>query len=64
MADLVISRSGANTFFELIALDKPAILIPLPWSAHQEQQKQAQILNEMGAVEIFYEHGKALIFIV
>ncbi|NMB84408.1 UDP-N-acetylglucosamine--N-acetylmuramyl-(pentapeptide) pyrophosphoryl-undecaprenol N-acetylglucosamine transferase [Candidatus Roizmanbacteria bacterium] len=60
MADLVISRSGANTFFELIALDKPAILIPLPWSAHQEQQKQAQILNEMGAVEIFYEHGKSV----
>lgn len=29
MADLVISRAGANTLFELLALKKPSILIPL-----------------------------------
>ena len=45
-ADLVVSRSGANTFFELIALAKPSVLIPLPWSAAQEQQKHAQILRD------------------
>ena len=30
MADLVISRSGANAISEILALRKPNILIPLP----------------------------------
>ena len=51
--EMVISRAGANTFFELIALKKPAILIPLPWSAKQEQLKHAKILKEKGVGEIF-----------
>ena len=29
-ADIVISRSGANTIFELCAIEKPMLLIPLP----------------------------------
>lgn len=37
-ADIIISRSGASTITELIALRKPAVLIPLPWSAHGEQE--------------------------
>jgi len=52
-ADLVISRAGANTFFELIFLKKPVIFIPLPWSANQEQLKQAMIFQESGTGEIF-----------
>ncbi len=40
-ASCVIARSGANTFFELITLKKPAILIPLPWSAKGEQKAHA-----------------------
>ena len=51
-ADLVVSRSGANTFFELIALAKPSVLIPLPWSAAQEQQKHAHILSDAGVATI------------
>ena len=42
LADMVIGRASANTFSELIALRKPAVLIPLPWSAHGEQQKHAK----------------------
>lgn len=53
LADLVVGRAGANTFFELIALEKPAILIPLPWAANQEQHKQAEILAKEKAAEIF-----------
>lgn len=30
MADIVISRAGANAICELLALKKPNILIPLP----------------------------------
>jgi UDP-N-acetylglucosamine--N-acetylmuramyl-(pentapeptide) pyrophosphoryl-undecaprenol N-acetylglucosamine transferase len=59
IADVVISRSGANTFFELVILQKPAVLIPLPWSGHQEQQKQAKILKEAGVAEIFEQKGKS-----
>ncbi len=49
---IVISRSGANTFIELVAAQKPCVLIPLPWSAHGEQRKHAQILHDAGVGEI------------
>ncbi len=52
-ADLVVGRSGANTWFELVALHKPALFIPLPWSANDEQQKQAELLTSFGAAELF-----------
>lgn len=52
-AQLVISRSGANTFFDLLFLKKPAILIPLPWSAYDEQRHQAKLFAQAGTGEIF-----------
>ncbi len=51
-ADLVISRSGANTVYELAALGKPAILIPLPWAGQKEQMENAKILEAAGTVTI------------
>jgi UDP-N-acetylglucosamine--N-acetylmuramyl-(pentapeptide) pyrophosphoryl-undecaprenol N-acetylglucosamine transferase len=53
IADIVISRAGANTFFELATLHKPTIFIPLPWSGYQEQQKQAELFKQAGVGEIF-----------
>jgi len=41
MADLVISRAGANAICELLSLKKPNILIPLPTT----QSRGDQILN-------------------
>ncbi len=38
MADLVISRAGANAISELLALKKPNILIPLPASSSRGDQ--------------------------
>jgi len=38
MADLVISRAGANAICELLALKKPHILIPLPASSSRGDQ--------------------------
>lgn len=52
-ADLVVGRAGANTVFELLALKKPSILIPLPWSAFQEQQKHADYLKGLGVARVF-----------
>ena len=37
-ADLVISRAGANVIFELLALKKPSILVPLPAAASRGDQ--------------------------
>ena len=38
MADIVVSRSGATTLFELLALRKPALLIPLASNASRGDQ--------------------------
>ena len=37
-ADVVISRAGANSICELLALKKPNLLIPLPASASRGDQ--------------------------
>jgi len=41
VADIVLSRAGANTIFELLALKKPHLLIPLP----KLKSRGDQILN-------------------
>ena len=53
ISDLVVSRVGANTFFELLVLKKPAIFIPLPWSANHEQLKQGDFFKKNRLGEIF-----------
>jgi len=40
-ADIVVSRAGANTIFELLALKKPNLLVPLS----KKQSRGDQILN-------------------
>jgi len=47
--DLVISRSGANTIWDLAILAKVSILIPLPISASDEQAKNALSLEKAGS---------------
>lgn len=41
LTDIVISRAGANAIFELLALNKPSLLIPLS----AKQSRGDQILN-------------------
>lgn len=38
MSDIVLSRAGANAVFELLALKKPSVLVPLPLSASRGDQ--------------------------
>ncbi len=40
-ADLIISRSGSGSIFEIAAVGKPSILIPLPSAAADHQSKNA-----------------------
>lgn len=52
-ADLVISRAGASTIAELIALKKPAILIPYPYATHHHQERNALVLTKSGSALMF-----------
>ncbi len=46
-ADIVIARAGANTIFEIAALGKPAILVPLSLKASRgDQIKNANFIKE------------------
>jgi UDP-N-acetylglucosamine--N-acetylmuramyl-(pentapeptide) pyrophosphoryl-undecaprenol N-acetylglucosamine transferase len=51
-ADLVVSRAGATTIFELAALGKPCILIPYPYATNQHQEINARCLVRAGGAEM------------
>ena len=48
-ADLVISRAGSGSIFEVAACGKPSILIPLPGSAADHQKENAYEYAKTGA---------------
>lgn len=50
-ANLVVSRAGASTLFELAALGKPSILIPYPFATNRHQDINARSLVRLGAAE-------------
>lgn len=54
-ADVVISRSGANTVSELIALKKPSILIPIPWTYNDEATENAKYMEKLGLARILLQ---------
>jgi UDP-N-acetylglucosamine--N-acetylmuramyl-(pentapeptide) pyrophosphoryl-undecaprenol N-acetylglucosamine transferase len=54
-SDLVISRSGATTLFELAALSKPVIFIPYSFAATNHQMINAQILAKNQAAIVYQE---------
>jgi len=48
-ADVVVSRAGSNTIFELAVLKKPMLLIPLPkGNSRGDQEDNAKYFNELG----------------
>ena len=51
-ADLVISRAGAGTIFELFALKKPAILVPLEGQTRGDQVENAAYFQAKGLCKI------------
>ncbi|MFT4630023.1 MAG: UDP-N-acetylglucosamine--N-acetylmuramyl-(pentapeptide) pyrophosphoryl-undecaprenol N-acetylglucosamine transferase [Arenicella sp.] len=51
-ADLLICRAGAMTIAECCAAGKPALLIPFPFSAGGHQDKNAQVLVDVGAAKV------------
>lgn len=57
VADLIVSRSGSGSIFEIAALGKPSILIPLPESAQEHQIKNAYIFAQRGATIVLEEEN-------
>ena len=56
MADIVISRAGANAICELLALRKPNILIPLPASSSRgDQLLNAESFETQGFSMVLHE---------
>lgn len=56
MADIVISRAGANAICELLALRKPNILIPLPASSSRgDQLLNAESFENQGFSMVLHE---------
>lgn len=55
VVDLIISRAGAGTIFEIGAVGKPSILVPLSKSAQNHQVKNAYAFAENGAAIVIEE---------
>ncbi|MBI2642232.1 MAG: undecaprenyldiphospho-muramoylpentapeptide beta-N-acetylglucosaminyltransferase [Candidatus Wildermuthbacteria bacterium] len=55
IADLIIARAGSGSIFEIAAIGKPAILIPLPESAQNHQVKNAYEYAKTGAAAVLEE---------
>lgn len=56
-ANLLVSRSGAHTVSEIISLEKPSILIPIPWVSHNEQYENARMVCSYGLGEILEQNS-------
>jgi len=54
-ADLVLCRSGALTVSELMAVARPAIMVPYPYAVDDHQTQNAQALVDLQGGEILQE---------
>ncbi len=61
-ADLIISRAGSGSVFEIAAVGKPSILIPLPKSAQDHQIKNAYAYAKNGAAIVIEETNLSPLF--
>jgi UDP-N-acetylglucosamine--N-acetylmuramyl-(pentapeptide) pyrophosphoryl-undecaprenol N-acetylglucosamine transferase len=57
VADLVVSRAGASSIFELAAWGIPGIVIPLSGSAQDHQRENAYSYARSGAAEVIEENN-------
>ena len=52
VADLVVARAGAGTIFELLALKKPSLLIPLSGASRGDQKQNADYFRQKGLCRV------------
>ena len=51
LSSFVITRGGANSLFELVALSKPCVCVPLEKGSRGDQVLNASYFTERGAIE-------------
>jgi len=57
-ADIALSRAGANSIFEFLALSLPALLVPLPLSQSRGDQLQnAAYFQKRGYADVLYQEN-------
>jgi UDP-N-acetylglucosamine--N-acetylmuramyl-(pentapeptide) pyrophosphoryl-undecaprenol N-acetylglucosamine transferase len=56
-ADVVVMRAGASSVAEVLALGKPAVLVPYPYAAGDHQTRNAEALVQAGAAVMLPEKG-------
>ena len=54
-ADVVVSRAGAGSLFDIAAAGKAAILIPFPYATGDHQLENARYFTDRGAAEIMLD---------
>ena len=54
---MIISRSGSGSIFEIAAVGKPSILVPLPGSAANHQSKNAYAYAENGSAIVIEQEN-------
>ncbi len=57
VSDFVICRAGAMTIAELVAINLPSVLVPLPSAAANHQYKNAKTLADAGAAMIVEDNA-------
>ena len=55
LADVVITRGGSNVLFELLALKKPMLIIPLQKGSRGDQVLNANLFEEKGFAKKLFE---------
>ncbi|MBQ9713888.1 MAG: UDP-N-acetylglucosamine--N-acetylmuramyl-(pentapeptide) pyrophosphoryl-undecaprenol N-acetylglucosamine transferase [Clostridia bacterium] len=51
-ADLVLSRAGAGAIFEILALKKPSVLVPLAGATRGDQRQNAEYFRKRGLCRV------------
>lgn len=56
-ADVVLCRAGAGTIFELLALKKTAVLVPLSGQTRGDQKENAEYFEKKGLCKVLQEEA-------
>lgn len=51
-SDIILGRAGANSVYEIIHVGRPSILIPIPWTRYDEQNKNALLAKNLGIAKV------------
>jgi UDP-N-acetylglucosamine--N-acetylmuramyl-(pentapeptide) pyrophosphoryl-undecaprenol N-acetylglucosamine transferase len=55
VADVVVSRAGAGSLFDMAAVGRAAILVPFPYATGDHQLHNARYFTEKGAAELLLD---------